>query len=252
MDIRRFGAPLPLARLHAEAHARGLRDLLRHQVPGPRARGRAAAARRAGLRLAPRARRRVRREVGLGAGELVRVERRRRGRVAAAARLGGRALVARRSAPSTAPRARRPALFDETSFAKLEVAGRAPPRCSSACATTDVGARTSARSPTRRCSTRRGGIECDFTVTRVDEERFSIVTGTAFGSHDLAWIAPPRGRRRGVTVARRHLALGVLRRCGARARATSCRRCTPHDLLVPVHVDARASRSATCRCARCA
>jgi glycine cleavage system aminomethyltransferase T len=34
----------------------------------------------------------------------------------------------------------------------------------------------------------RGGIECDFTVTRVAEDRFRIVTGTAFGQHDLAWI----------------------------------------------------------------
>ena len=33
-----------------------------------------------------------------------------------------------------------------------------------------------------------GGVECDFTVTRLDEERFRIVTGTAFGQHDLSWI----------------------------------------------------------------
>jgi 4-methylaminobutanoate oxidase (formaldehyde-forming) len=43
---------------------------------------------------------------------------------------------------------------------------------------------------------RRGGIECDFTVTRLSEERFGIVTGTAFGNHDAAWIRrhlPPDG-----------------------------------------------------------
>jgi 4-methylaminobutanoate oxidase (formaldehyde-forming) len=34
----------------------------------------------------------------------------------------------------------------------------------------------------------RGGIECDFTVTRTAEDRFLIVTGTAFGQHDLSWI----------------------------------------------------------------
>ena len=34
----------------------------------------------------------------------------------------------------------------------------------------------------------RGGIECDFTVTRLAENRFRIVTGTAFGQHDLAWL----------------------------------------------------------------
>src|SRR5260370_20013471 len=33
-----------------------------------------------------------------------------------------------------------------------------------------------------------GGIECDFTVTRLAEDRFRIVTGTAFGQHDLYWI----------------------------------------------------------------
>jgi 4-methylaminobutanoate oxidase (formaldehyde-forming) len=35
---------------------------------------------------------------------------------------------------------------------------------------------------------RRGGIEADFTVSRLAEDRFGIVTGTAFGRHDLAWI----------------------------------------------------------------
>jgi len=34
----------------------------------------------------------------------------------------------------------------------------------------------------------RGGIECDLTVTRVMRERFMLVTGSAFGLHDLAWV----------------------------------------------------------------
>jgi 4-methylaminobutanoate oxidase (formaldehyde-forming) len=34
----------------------------------------------------------------------------------------------------------------------------------------------------------RGGIECDFTVTRLAEERFFIITGTAFGQHDSSWL----------------------------------------------------------------
>jgi 4-methylaminobutanoate oxidase (formaldehyde-forming) len=33
-----------------------------------------------------------------------------------------------------------------------------------------------------------GGIECDLTVTRLASDRFQIVTGTAFGTHDLAWM----------------------------------------------------------------
>ena len=41
MDIRRFGARLPLALLHPQADPRDLRDLLRHPLPQPRAQRRA-------------------------------------------------------------------------------------------------------------------------------------------------------------------------------------------------------------------
>ncbi len=34
----------------------------------------------------------------------------------------------------------------------------------------------------------RGGIEADFTVTRLGEDRFWVITGTAYGTHDLAWL----------------------------------------------------------------
>ena len=46
---------------------------------------------------------------------------------------------------------------------------------------------------------RRGGIECDLTVTRTAADRFLLVTGTAFGGHDLAWIRrhDAGGRERG-------------------------------------------------------
>jgi 4-methylaminobutanoate oxidase (formaldehyde-forming) len=79
------------------------------------------------------------------------------------------------------------ALFDESSFAKIEVAGPGAAEfleglCDNRVAR-DVGAITYTQMLNRR-----GGIECDFTVTRVDEQRFQIVTGTAFGGHDLGWI----------------------------------------------------------------
>ena len=94
-------AAIPLPRLHAEASQGGVRDLLRHPLPRPRAGGREAAADLERLLLAPRPRRGVRREVGLGAGQLVRVQRGRRRSLPPAARLGGDALVAgdRRRAP---------------------------------------------------------------------------------------------------------------------------------------------------------
>ena len=58
----------------------------------------------------------------------------------------------------------------------------------------------------------RGGIECDFTVTRLAEERFRIVTGTAFGQHDLAWIrqhAPEDGSVHVEDVTSRYACLGI-------------------------------------------
>jgi glycine cleavage system aminomethyltransferase T/glycine/D-amino acid oxidase-like deaminating enzyme len=79
------------------------------------------------------------------------------------------------------------AVFDETSFAKIEVAGPGAADflerlCDNRVAR-DVGAITYTQMLNRR-----GGVECDFTVTRLAEERFRIVTGTAFGQHDIAWI----------------------------------------------------------------
>ena len=35
---------------------------------------------------------------------------------------------------------------------------------------------------------RRGGIECDLTVSRLAEDSYYIVTGTGFATHDFAWI----------------------------------------------------------------
>ncbi len=79
------------------------------------------------------------------------------------------------------------ALFDETSFAKLDVVGKGAADflerlCDNRVAR-DVGTVTYTQMLNER-----GGIECDFTVTRLAEDRFRIVTGTAFGQHDAAWI----------------------------------------------------------------
>jgi glycine cleavage system aminomethyltransferase T/glycine/D-amino acid oxidase-like deaminating enzyme len=78
-------------------------------------------------------------------------------------------------------------LFDESSFAKLEVAGPGAAAFLQRLCDNDVARDVGAITYTQMLN-RRGGIECDFTVTRVQEELFSIVTGTAFGNHDLSWI----------------------------------------------------------------
>jgi 4-methylaminobutanoate oxidase (formaldehyde-forming) len=79
------------------------------------------------------------------------------------------------------------ALFDETSFAKIEVSGAgAADFLERLCA--NRVAREVGRVTYTQMLNARGGIECDFTVARLAEDRFRIVTGTAFGQHDLAWI----------------------------------------------------------------
>ncbi len=79
------------------------------------------------------------------------------------------------------------ALFDESSFAKLEVSGPGAAEFLERLCDNRV-AREVGRVVYTQMLNRRGGIECDFTVTRLADERFRIVTGTAFGQHDLAWI----------------------------------------------------------------
>ncbi|HLM86798.1 MAG TPA: FAD-dependent oxidoreductase [Solirubrobacteraceae bacterium] len=81
----------------------------------------------------------------------------------------------------------RAGLFDESSFAKLEIAGPGAADFLEGLCDNRVAREVGAITYTQMLN-RRGGIECDFTVTRVATELFSIVTGTAFGNHDLSWI----------------------------------------------------------------
>jgi 4-methylaminobutanoate oxidase (formaldehyde-forming) len=78
-------------------------------------------------------------------------------------------------------------LFDETSFAKLEVVGAGTVPFLNHMTANDVDVAVGRIVYTSLLNTR-GGIECDLTVTRVAPDRFFLVTGTAFGQHDLAWL----------------------------------------------------------------
>jgi len=103
------------------------------------------------------------------------------------------------------------ALFDESSFAKLDVVGPgAADFLEGLCA--NRVARETGRVTYTQMLNPRGGIECDFTVTRLAAERFRIVTGTAFGQHDAAWIrqhAPDDGSVQVVDVTSAYACLGL-------------------------------------------
>ena len=79
------------------------------------------------------------------------------------------------------------ALFDETSFAKIDVSGEGAATFLERVCDNRVAREVGQITYTSMLNAR-GGIECDFTVTRLAEDRFRIVTGTAFGRHDLAWV----------------------------------------------------------------
>ncbi|GAA3443776.1 GcvT family protein [Planomonospora venezuelensis] len=78
-------------------------------------------------------------------------------------------------------------LFDQTSFAKLEVSGPgALEGLQRACA--GQLDRPAGSVVYTQLLNARGGVEADLTVTRLAADRFRLVTGTAFGVHDAAWL----------------------------------------------------------------
>lgn len=78
-------------------------------------------------------------------------------------------------------------LIDQTSFAKFLLTG------SDAAAALDWIASGNVLRPIgsviyTQMLNDKGGIECDLTVTRLEENEFYIVTGTGFATHDYNWI----------------------------------------------------------------
>jgi glycine cleavage system aminomethyltransferase T/glycine/D-amino acid oxidase-like deaminating enzyme len=79
------------------------------------------------------------------------------------------------------------ALFDESSFSKLEIGGRGACDFLQRVAANDVDRPVGSIVYTQLLD-RRGGIQADLTVTRLAEDRFMLVTGTAYGNHDAGWL----------------------------------------------------------------
>jgi sarcosine dehydrogenase len=78
-------------------------------------------------------------------------------------------------------------VFDQTSFAKFVLQGPDAERALSWMCANDVTRPPGAVTYTQLLNSR-GGIECDLTVARMSEDRYYIVTGTGFASHDFHWI----------------------------------------------------------------
>jgi len=78
-------------------------------------------------------------------------------------------------------------LFDFTSFSKIEVEGRGALATLQWMTDNEMDKPAGSVTYTQMLNSR-GGIEADLTVTRLSRERFFIITGSAFATHDLDWI----------------------------------------------------------------
>ena len=106
---------------------------------------------------------------------------------------------------------------DASSFVKILITGPDAEAALSWICANDILKAPGSLTYTQLCNGR-GGIESDLTVARLDHNTFYLVTGTAFGTHDLAWIqqAIPAGLN--VSVVDVTSAFGVLSLMGPRAR----------------------------------
>jgi glycine cleavage system aminomethyltransferase T/glycine/D-amino acid oxidase-like deaminating enzyme len=113
----------------------------------------------------------------------------------------------------------RAGLFDESSFAKIEVSGPGGVAFLQRLCANDVDRAPGAVVYTQLLNSR-GGIECDLTASRLEGERFQLVSGTAFGNHDLGWIRKQLGDWSGDRVEVRDVtaSLACLGLWGPRAR----------------------------------
>jgi len=78
-------------------------------------------------------------------------------------------------------------IFDFTSFGKYEMEGPGALRLLQWLTDNEMDKPPGAVTYTQMLNPH-GGVECDLTITRLGPERFALITGSAFGVHDLSWI----------------------------------------------------------------
>ena len=108
-------------------------------------------------------------------------------------------------------------LFDQSSFAKYELSGKDALRALDWICANDVGKPVGRLTYTQLLNSR-GGIEADLTVARLGDDRFYIVTGTGFRTHDFGWIKDHIGSGTNVDLVDVTEEFGTLSLMGPRAR----------------------------------
>ncbi|MBZ9656565.1 GcvT family protein [Phyllobacterium lublinensis] len=113
-------------------------------------------------------------------------------------------------------------IFDQSSFAKFELTGKDAARALGYICANDVSKAPGRLTYTQLLNTR-GGVECDLTVARLADDRFYIVTGTGFRTHDFAWIRDHLGKGLDTELADVTEDFGTLSLMGPQARSVLAR-----------------------------
>lgn len=110
------------------------------------------------------------------------------------------------------------ALIDQTSFSKFELIGPGALALLQRISVSNMDRPDGTVIYTQLCNDR-GGIEADLTITRLGRDRFYIVTGSAFGTHDADWITRQMPEDGTVHLIDMTSSRAVINICGPKSRA---------------------------------
>ena len=108
-------------------------------------------------------------------------------------------------------------MIDQTSFGKIEIKGPGALQFLQRITDNQMDRPIGSVTYTQMLNNK-GGIECDFTVSRMGDEHFYVVTGTAFIKHDLSWIQKHLPKDHSISVTDMTSAKSCITLCGPQAR----------------------------------
>ena len=108
-------------------------------------------------------------------------------------------------------------LIDQTSFAKFEITGPGALAAVQWLSVANMDKSVGTVTYTQLCN-ERGGIECDLTMVRTAPQSWYVVTGSAFGAHDMGWIRANSPDDGSVLIRDLTSARAVINLCGPRSR----------------------------------
>ena len=109
------------------------------------------------------------------------------------------------------------AMVDQTSFAKFEITGTRALDAVQWLSVADMDKSIGTVTYTQLCN-ESGGVECDLTMVRTAPDSWYVVTGAAFGAHDMSWITSQSPRDGSVVIKDATSARAVINLCGPLSR----------------------------------